>query len=128
MIKTKKYSIQVYYKTGDSFSSRDATDTLEVTWDKLSVAKENLKRIEEHYKWFEEQESTYRRNKPKSQIEEPARHKKIKSDFGMERYIITLKTDAGKDFQFHAFWCGYFETLYSAEITFSDNDLRVNFR
>jgi len=122
-MKDKKYSIQISYRTGDSFSSRDETSTLELTWDKLNVAKANLKRIEEHYRWYEEINSTYKPLlKDKLTNKEPEWHKGIEHDF-----VLILKTDDDRDFQFSAFWCGYFETLYSAEIVFSDNEMKVTF-
>lgn len=127
-MKKKKYSIQISYKTGDSFSSRDDVDTLDLTWNKLEVAKENLKRIKEHYLWYEEINNSYKSRNRNQNPKEPEWHKEIKIDHGDNNAIISLKTDDGKDFQFYAFWCGYFETLYSAEIVFSDNDLRVDFR
>jgi hypothetical protein len=126
-VKMKKYSIQVSYETGDSFSSRDEVSTIELTWNKLEVAKANLKRIEEHYRWYAEINSTYRRfSKKELENKEPNWHKTIKERWDTSP-IVVLKTDDGKDFQFYAFWCGYFETLYSAEIVLSENSVRVTF-
>lgn len=48
-----KYKIEYSYRTGDSFSSNDAIGTLELEWNDLNVAKENLKRIQEHYKMYD---------------------------------------------------------------------------
>lgn len=48
-----KYKIEYSYRTGDSFSSNDATGILELEWNDLNVAKANLKRIQEHYKMYD---------------------------------------------------------------------------
>lgn len=43
------------------------------------------------------------------------------------RYCINLKTDEGKDWQISAFWCGYFESLYSAEIITDNEGMKIQF-
>ena len=40
---------------------------------------------------------------------------------------IILYTDDGKPWQFFAPWCGYFETLQSAEIIADDTDMKISF-
>ncbi len=47
-----KYKIKISYQTGDSFGSEDTVDYLELTWDNLENAKENLQRIKEHYNFY----------------------------------------------------------------------------
>ena len=47
------YKIKVFYETGDSFGSNDTETILEPEWEKLDVAKENLKRIKTHYKIYQ---------------------------------------------------------------------------
>lgn len=53
----RKYQIEAYYSTGDSFSNSDTSTTVEISWNNLDVAKANLKRIQEHYKQYEELDS-----------------------------------------------------------------------
>lgn len=40
---------------------------------------------------------------------------------------LYLKTDTGKKMRMKAFWCGYFEQLYSAEIEIDKTNLRIEF-
>jgi len=44
-----KYKIKISYSTGDSLHNYDTEDTLEISWNDLNVAKQNLKFIKEHY-------------------------------------------------------------------------------
>jgi len=114
-----KYAIEIYYATGNSFGSEDLLDKLELMWNNLDVAKLNLKRIEDHYRWYNDQNS-YSFNK--KNIEKPEWHI-FKEDF-----MLSLITDEGNEMQLNAFWCGHFEALHSAEIvTLQDNDLKVTF-
>lgn len=43
------YKIKIEYKTGNSFGSHDEEGEIEYKWENLEIAKENLKRIKEHY-------------------------------------------------------------------------------
>lgn len=43
------------------------------------------------------------------------------------QHCLKLKTDGGIDYQLTAFWCGYFERLYSAEIEIDNSDMKINF-
>jgi len=53
------YKIQYHYHTGDSFHTEEREDLLEFEWKDLDVAKECLKRIREHYRWYESKENSY---------------------------------------------------------------------
>jgi hypothetical protein len=44
--------IKISYTTGDSFGHNDKEDYLELTWQNLDNAKENLNRIKEHYEMY----------------------------------------------------------------------------
>ena len=37
----RKYQIEAYYSTGDSFSNSDTSTTVEISWNNLDVAKAN---------------------------------------------------------------------------------------
>lgn len=104
----KKYTIEIYYQTGDSFGLEDCYDNLEISWDDIDIAKENLKRIQEHYLWYADKNS--RRYKHEPSLKKPS----CASD--EYDFCLNLKTDAGKEFQYNTFWCGYFDRLYSAKI------------
>ena len=116
-----KYKIKYYYRTGDSFHTEDSEELLEYEWEDLEVAKECLKRIKEHYTWYQYTES------PRwiDEVPKPEWHN-IKADSitkDMEYHLINIPTDNGKEVQFWPPWCGYFEELYGAEIIGVDDGL-----
>jgi len=154
----KKYSIKVSYQTGDSFGSNDVEEVWE-DFDNLDIAKENLKRIEEHYRQYEVLNGyrTSEETKLQTMDENSSKPwfvgiklpyiKLVKGDRGIdekdiEKYkdeyeiiykydntmaenCIIVLADNGVPYQIWCPWCGYFESLYSAEIiTNSSNDLK----
>lgn len=120
------YKIKYHYQTGNSFGSEEREDILEYEWKDLDVAKECLKRIKEHYRWYQSHENRYSfRNE---EVVKPAWHnidmgkRMIKSD---EHYLMNMPMDNGNEIQFWPPWCGYFEHLYGAEIIIEgDTDMR----
>lgn len=60
-----KYKIKIEYQTGNSFCSEDETRYIDITWENIDVAKENLRRIKEHYEQYREINS-YKSGKNKS--------------------------------------------------------------
>ncbi len=127
------YKIKISYATGDSNGSEDTFDHLELAWEDLEVAKANLKRIQEHYKCYRlyEYYNSYRKSYLESEEINLFESRKEKDWFAKElddfnqRFSIVLKTDEGKDWQFGAFWCGYFERLNSIEIEMPE--LKITF-
>ena len=113
------YKIKYSYRTGDSFHSEDREDILdEIEWSELENAEAALERIREHYEWYESLNGySFRRDK----VKRPEWHEKEvdNKDPFTNRNLITLKLDNGNHVQFWAPWCGYFETLYGAEIVLS---------
>lgn len=74
-MKKGKYRIKYTYDTGDSLNnSYDNEDHLELSWDNIDIAKENLKRIQEHYNQYKELDS-YRKKKTDQEILEESKHK-----------------------------------------------------
>ena len=70
-----KYRIKYNYDTGDSFtSSPDNSDLLEMVWEDLEVAKQNLQRIKDHYSQYRDCNS-YFSKKSKSEILESNKDK-----------------------------------------------------
>jgi len=156
-----EYKIKIEYCTGNSFGSEDESGYLDLSWKNIDIAKENLKRIKEHYEQYRECSSyshnsrcrtnkeIHLSNKDKdwfvyvpqlvsklngNAIEE--KHKKIVGDGNWEyvpdshfaEHCLKLKADNGNEMQISAFWCGYFEKLYSAEIVVGeDEELKINF-
>lgn len=102
------YRIEISYETGDSFNSENRTDYVEGEWANLDIITENLKRIEEHYLWYDYAHSGYTHS-PK---------KREKPEFADPKYDfnLSLKLDDGTEYMYCTFWCGYFETLYYAEV------------
>lgn len=111
-----QYQIEVFYRTGDSYGSHDASTVLEMTWKDLDKAKDALKRIKEHYAWYQFKNDPEYMRRPKAS--EPEWHKSEKYDA-----IVKVVLDNGKEVKFSAPWCGYFETLISAKILSGDPDM-----
>jgi hypothetical protein len=101
------YKIVADYSTGDSNGSRDETRTLEMSWGSLEVAKEALERIEEHYRWYEDQHGWDRGSK---------NAKKPHWAAGLYESQVIVHLDNGNEVTFNAPWCGYFERLYGCRI------------
>lgn len=101
------YRIEITYKTGDSFQSSSGNkEDIFFTWDNLSVAKENLKRIKEHNKYQRSGHSGDR-----SFVDRPWFSGKDSWE-----YTITLIDDLNSPVRVGAFWIGYFKELERAEI------------
>ena len=151
-----EYRIKISYCTGNSFGSEDTWEYLDLTWKNLDVAKENLKRIGEHYTMYTDLEG-YRTNKyelfdknkdkewfvykPKlfcissnNAIVEKDKKKvgdgnwEYRPDDYYAGHCLKLKADNGNTMQISAFWCGYFETLHEAEIEVNNDDMKIKFR
>ncbi len=124
----KKYRILVNYYTGNSFGSHDTEDYLDLSWNNLDVAKENLKAIKDHYKMYNEIEgSSWKAKKSREEILEDYKNNwwfPENDDSFSTHNLMKLKTDEGKTVQQWNFWCGYFEGLYGAEIVSEDNDMK----
>ncbi len=112
------YKIKYSYKTGDSFGNEDRESLLEYEWEDLDVAKEALRRIKEHYVWYESIAHPYYVNDSVKPEWHNIKEGNIAKD--MIHYMLNIPADNGEEYQFWAPWCGYFETLYGAEIVVVD--------
>lgn len=137
-----KHQIKIHYTTGNSFGSEDTSGILELDWNNLDVAKENLKRIKEHYMCYKvdndysgkkgyyfssltpEEKLIYDTRKDQRWYHET---KFFSNSNDSYHYSIVLVTDDGNDFQISPFWIGYFERLNWAEIISDDNDMKISF-
>ncbi len=110
------YSIKITYETGDSYSTRTETDFVDMEWGNLEIAEENLDRIKEHYEYYEanNDHSFYGDKKGRDLI--IGRAKTRPWFFKRYDFCLMLLDDKNKEFQYHTFWCGYFERLLEAEI------------
>lgn len=121
-----KYALIAYYRTGNSFGHED-TSTVLHEFDNLEVAKAAMKRLEEHYKWYQwndkgeydQQRALGWGEKP---VEEPEWHKELEYDFQASYYLENdvLFTDCMP-------YCGYFERLHSLEIIPTESDMKIEF-
>lgn len=110
------YSIQIHYRTGDSFKSYDETSEVGSNWTNLEAAKESLRRIKDHYSAYTEYED-WRQPKAfdtKKFRGEPWFFAGTWSDEW--KYRVVLVDDDLNPVDRSVFWCGYFETLYEARI------------
>lgn len=116
------FDIRIYYKTGNSFGSEDTSDLLDIPMSSYEIAKENKRRIKEHYKIYQERHS-YRKltdlNFPDFYI---PYHDwgNYKSDTDGIKLLID---DTGKEHELLSpFWIGYFERLNEVKIEIIDED------
>lgn len=118
-----KYQIKLSYTTGNSFGSEEREELLEYVWENIEIARENLKRIGDHYTWYEDCDSG-RNNEWKKTIPSFC----VPNDFKFKAsskydYSILLLTDDGRsEYRLYPFWTGYFERLHYAEIVISGED------
>lgn len=122
-----KYRIKYTYDTGDSFGQEhDCVGYLESTWEKLDVAKDNLRRIKEHYLFYMDRERSHLSKKE----EQKALQEMSKKDWFVKGHDFCLKlcVDSGTEYQICAPWCGYFESLNEVEIEPDTSDMKVSFR
>lgn len=118
----KKYRIKIEYQTGNSFGSYTETSYLDISWDDLEVAKENLQAIRQHWDYYSDLDS-YNPKKSRQQWEKDLKNYRwwfvgpedYKDDF-CRRNLMKLKGDNGETMQQWNFWCGYFEELIGASI------------
>jgi len=97
------YDIEIDYTTGNSFNQERSTTELCNPVTDLDMAKENLKRIKDHYI-----------------------HCKDNPDSDKEFELILLIDDGERTIT--PFWIGYFESLHGAKIiTDIDSDMEFSF-
>lgn len=100
------YDIELYYRTGDSFESKDIHDRLGVTWKDLDLAKENLERIKQHYLYYRQNNSWVWADEPK--------HKKPKFYKSDTQVILLLDNEV--EWVVNCSWIGHFESLHGGKI------------
>lgn len=122
------YKIKYSYRTDNTFRSYDEEGILDCIWTSLEIVKENLQRIRDHYLFYNAQESAYIQDEKNRVLIEEAPSKPW---FNKEdSFTLFLKQDNGDKLLIHAPWCGYFETLYEAEIIeelVDDDGMKISF-
>lgn len=119
------YEINITFRTGNSFGNGIEEDLVGCSWESIEEAKEALKCIKEHYKYFESL-NRFSRNKPTEKEIDRIENSYWfcqEDSFDSGEYSLHLKR-AGELKTVSAFWRGYFESLISAEIMFEENDMK----
>jgi hypothetical protein len=128
-----KYQIQVTYQTGNSFSSEEVTELWGPTYSNEDVAKRNLQRIKEHYELYMLHNKDW--NADKTQLKVALKKASHKDWFAGEgkshqywEYSLKLELEDGTFRKQSVHWCGYFESLWNAEIVTEKSDSKISFR
>jgi len=126
------YKIKIIYDTGNSFhKDYDVEKVLDLVVSNGDIAKANLKRIQEHYSYYLFMNQEW--NASKKQKEEYFQKSRTKDWFNAahgdfaSQFNLYLFDDNGELFEQDAFWCGYFESLNSAEIIMDNSDWKITF-
>lgn len=116
----KYYDIEINYQTGDSFKSYDTSDLLDIPMFDIEIAKINLKRIKEHYQYYQSLDRWYRGKtiiKPDFYIDKDHEYNKGKSYIEKFQNGLEILLDKENNTRvIYPFWIGYFETLHGARI------------
>ena len=147
-----KYKIKIYYTTGDSYKSYKREEVLELSWENLDIAKENLKAIKDHYDgaksfpeysfekwielnkgkfWFVVNKKLYSISRNQA-IDERQKDRFVGDcEYRIDEYVakscIKFKTDDGNLMQIGCFWIGCFESIDRAEIIQDTEGMVIEF-
>lgn len=114
------YSIEVTYRTGNSFGSLTETESLGYVWESLDEATEFLKYIKEHMDAVNAAEDSTTNGEYDNILIE-ASEKVWFTDRSSWQY--NMMTKSGRSIS--TFWIGYFETLLSARVTGSELEITL---
>lgn len=128
------YKIKFSYNTGNSFGTeKNIIEEISLPWENISIARENLRRIKEHYQYYQELHDWHvRNNNTHDAIVKKYKDKpwfckdNYQYDLDSERSLILL-TDENKDYKLQVVWVGYFESLNWAEIVPDSSEDRIEF-
>ncbi|WAW11398.1 hypothetical protein vBAcePPAc_0021 [Aeromonas phage vB_AceP_PAc] len=129
------YTIEVNYKTGNSFGSHEETDEIGLVFKDVDQAKKALKALKEHYEFYKDFDKRY--NKTQQELEEIISKKYSWFDYNYDfksydwpMYTCLVECCDGSIRSIPTgMWCGYFERLLSARIVaaLDEDDLKVEF-
>lgn len=129
------YTIEVNYKTGNSFGSHEETGEIGLVFKDVDQAKKALKALKEHYKFYKDFDKRY--NKTQQDLEEIISKKYSWFDYNYDfksydwpMYTCLVECCDGSIRSIPTgMWCGYFERLLSARIVaaLDEDDLKVEF-
>lgn len=115
------YTIEIYYKTGDSFHSRTETETVGCIWEDKEQAQLALSYIKDHYEHYQKVNGWNPKVKEKDMKKIVSKKPWVYKE--LEYWQHGLELPCGETTQrVSAFWCGYFETLYSGKIISTEDD------
>lgn len=115
-----KYEILIKYRTGDSFGSDDAQETIGAVFDTLEYAKDALVAIKEHYEFHEKLERNYNKGECAVIRRKIELSPWVVKDHNSTNYSLKVQVNDNTSQVISAFWMGYFEQIYSAEIIFNE--------
>lgn len=128
------YTIEVNYKTGNSFGSHEETEEIGLVFKDTEQAKKALKALKEHYEFYKEFDKKY--NKTEKDLEEVVDRKYswfnyqypvTSYDWPMCTCLVECCDGSVRSIPTDM-WCGYFERLLSARIVAAcDDDMKVEF-
>lgn len=128
--KMTQFTIEITYKTGNSFNTYTDTDTVDVVWSDLSKAKIALQYIKLHEEAMNDFRSAWT-NKEKKELKDKLSlqpwFKNTNDDY---YYYILVPDDSDNPVPMYAFWMGYFEQINSAKIVTvnkDDDDMEIHF-
>lgn len=109
------FTINIEYTTGDSFNSNQTEDQVALVWKNKELARKALQAIKEHYEFCTLSDKYGITPRERSEITSRA---KLSSWYSKDHpdFTLMVEVDDGSYMQLHAFWCGYFEILHSAEV------------
>lgn len=109
----------VHYETGDSFGRHNDIEIINYPWNNISIARENEKAIQEHYKFARDLEYAHT---PESmeKLKEEATKKWWYVKGKYSKYSLMLKKNDGTLFNYSTPWIGYFERLNDIELKISN--------
>lgn len=107
------YIIKYNYNTGDSFHQKNDIDGDFDDWKNSEIAELNLKRLKEHYEYYQAFNKSYcYSEKERTEQKQIIENAKTQPWF-VEKYdiCVNLQHDDGTEYQTSVPWCGYFESL-----------------
>lgn len=115
------YTIEIFYRTGDSFHSRNETEQVGCVWEDKEQAQLALSYIKDHYEHYKQVNGWNAKVKEKDILKVVM--KKPWACEESEYWQFTIMVPVGNEMQrISAFWCGYFEELHSGKIVCTEDD------
>ena len=126
---SKAWTINIKYKTGDSFSTHDTEDTVGMVWLDLERAKEALQVLKKHHNAVTAIARCYKPDEKKRLIAEYSTEYWFMNGKSYEEsyeYNIRVRGDGDDMHRIYAFWNGYFEHIQSAHIVLHNSSEDLN--